>query len=73
MLRTRLIAGPRAGFVLSAIVATLLTIVSVGETFFEPLRVRPGEAGAHHAAPAARRDAHRRRQRRAPPGARRAA
>lgn len=41
MLRTRLIAGPRAGFVLSAVAATLLTIVSVGETFFEPLRVRP--------------------------------
>ena len=41
MLRTRLIAGPRAGFVLSAVVATLLTIVSVAETFFEPLRVRP--------------------------------
>jgi putative nucleotidyltransferase with HDIG domain len=40
MLRTRLIAGPRAGFVLSAVVATLLTIISVGETFFEPLRVR---------------------------------
>jgi cyclic-di-AMP phosphodiesterase PgpH len=45
MLRTRLIAGPRAGFVLSAVVATLLTIVSVAETFFEPLRVRP-EASA---------------------------
>ena len=42
MLRTRLIAGPRAGFVLSAVVATLLTIISVAETFFEPLRVRPG-------------------------------
>ncbi|HVZ36590.1 MAG TPA: HDIG domain-containing protein, partial [Polyangiaceae bacterium] len=41
MLRTRLIAGPRAGFVLSAVVATLLTIVSVAETFFAPLRVRP--------------------------------
>lgn len=41
MLRTRLIAGPRAGFVLSAVVATLLTIASVAETFFEPLRVRP--------------------------------
>jgi cyclic-di-AMP phosphodiesterase PgpH len=43
MLRTRLIAGPRAGFVLSAVVATLLTIISVGETFFEPLRVRSDE------------------------------
>jgi putative nucleotidyltransferase with HDIG domain len=41
MLRTRLIAGPRAGFVLSAVVATLLTIISVAETFFEPLRVNP--------------------------------
>ncbi|MEY4511238.1 MAG: hypothetical protein RLZZ450_3360 [Pseudomonadota bacterium] len=41
MLRTRLIAGPRAGFVLSAVVATLLTIISVAETFFEPLRVSP--------------------------------
>lgn len=27
---------------LSAVVATLLTIISVAETFFEPLRVRPG-------------------------------
>lgn len=41
MLRTRLIAGPRAGLVLSAVTATLLTIISVGETFFEPLRVTP--------------------------------
>lgn len=44
MLRTRLIAGPRAGFVLSAVMATLLTIVSVAETFFEPLRVDPGRS-----------------------------
>ncbi|HKO90246.1 MAG TPA: HDIG domain-containing protein, partial [Polyangiaceae bacterium] len=39
MLRTRLIAGPRAGLVLSAVLATLMTIVGAGETFFEPLRV----------------------------------
>src|SRR5687767_412153 len=44
MLRTRLIAGPRAGLVLSAVTATLLTIISVGETFFEPLRVTPDTA-----------------------------
>ena len=44
MLRTRLIAGPRAGFVLSAVAATLLTIISVAETFFEPLRVHPESA-----------------------------
>jgi putative nucleotidyltransferase with HDIG domain len=43
MLRTRLIAGPRAGLVLSAVTATLLTLISVGETFFEPLRVVPNE------------------------------
>src|SRR5262249_22864816 len=43
MLRTRLIAGPRAGMVMSAVAATLLTIISVGETFFEPLRVTPSE------------------------------
>ena len=43
MLRTRLISGPRAGIVMSAVTATLLTIISVGETFFEPLRVRPDE------------------------------
>jgi cyclic-di-AMP phosphodiesterase PgpH len=41
MLRTRLIAGPRAGLIMSAVTATLLTIISVGETFFEPLRVDP--------------------------------
>jgi hypothetical protein len=44
MLRTRLIAGPRAGLVLSAVTATLLTLVSAGETFFEPLRVNAREA-----------------------------
>src|SRR3954469_24176137 len=43
MLRTRLIAGPRAGLIMSAVTATLLTIISVGETFFEPLRVRPDQ------------------------------
>ncbi len=43
MLRTRLIAGPRAGLVMSAVTATLLTIISVGETFFEPLRVEPDQ------------------------------
>ncbi|MFT3921078.1 MAG: HDIG domain-containing protein [Myxococcales bacterium] len=44
MLRTRLIAGPRAGLIMSAVTATLLTIISVGETFFEPLRVRPDQS-----------------------------
>ena len=44
MLRTRLIAGPRAGLVLSAVTATLLTMICVGETFFEPLRVTPDAA-----------------------------
>src|SRR5688572_21172604 len=43
MLQTRLISGPRAGLVMSAVAATLLTLVSVSETLFEPLRVRPGE------------------------------
>ncbi len=43
MLRTRLIAGPRAGLIMSAVTATLLTIISVGETFFEPLRVYPDQ------------------------------
>lgn len=41
MLRTRLIAGPRAGLILSAVLATLMTLVGAGETFFEPLRVTP--------------------------------
>lgn len=43
MLRTRLIAGPSAGFVVSAVTATLLTLANVGETFFEPLRIDPAE------------------------------
>src|SRR4051812_14427067 len=43
MLRTRLISGPRAGIVMSAVTATLLTIISVAETFFEPLRVTTEE------------------------------
>lgn len=43
MLRTRLISGPRAGVVMSAVAAALLTIISVGETLFEPLRVLPSE------------------------------
>jgi putative nucleotidyltransferase with HDIG domain len=43
MLQTRLISGPRAGLVMSAVAATLLTIVSVSETLFEPLRVIPGQ------------------------------
>jgi putative nucleotidyltransferase with HDIG domain len=46
MLRTRLIAGPRAGLVLSAVTATLLTLISAGETFFEPLRVNETSAAA---------------------------
>lgn len=41
MLRTRLIAGPASGFVLSAVVATALTALSFGETLFEPWRVDP--------------------------------
>jgi cyclic-di-AMP phosphodiesterase PgpH len=43
MMRTRLIAGPRAGLVMSAVTATLLTLIAIGDTFFEPLRVTPGE------------------------------
>lgn len=43
MLRTRLISGPRAGVVMSAVAAALLTIISLGETLFEPLRVVPNE------------------------------
>ena len=42
MLRTRLIAGAVSGFVLSAVAATLLTFIGFCETFFEPLRVDPG-------------------------------
>ncbi len=41
MLRTRLIAGPISGFVLSAVFATVLTFANFGETFFEPWRVDP--------------------------------
>src|SRR5688572_30236262 len=43
MLRTRLIVGSTAGLVLSAVFATLMTGVAVFETFFEPLRVVPGQ------------------------------
>ncbi len=43
MLRTRLLAGTTAGFVLSAVFATVLTMVDRFETFFEPLRVEPTE------------------------------
>jgi putative nucleotidyltransferase with HDIG domain len=42
MLRTRLIAGPTSGFVLSAVMATALTMISFGEALFEPWRVEPG-------------------------------
>jgi putative nucleotidyltransferase with HDIG domain len=41
MLRTRLIAGPVSGLVLSAVLATVLTLANFGETFFEPWRVDP--------------------------------
>jgi putative nucleotidyltransferase with HDIG domain len=41
MLRTRLIAGPVSGFVLSAVLASVLTLANFGETFFEPWRVDP--------------------------------
>lgn len=41
MLRTRLIAGPASGFVLSAVIATALTVLSFGEALFEPWRVEP--------------------------------
>ncbi len=41
MLRTRLIAGVTAALVLSAVCATLLTLLATVETFFEPLRVDP--------------------------------
>lgn len=44
MLRTRLIAGPTAGFVLSALFATVMTVVNVGEALVEPLRVQPGRS-----------------------------
>jgi cyclic-di-AMP phosphodiesterase PgpH len=42
MLRTRLIAGPTAGFVLSAVFATAMVLLSLAETLAEPLRVDPG-------------------------------
>ena len=41
MLRTRLIAGVTSGFVLSAVFATVLSLLNFGETFFEPWRVEP--------------------------------
>lgn len=41
MLRTRLIAGITAAVVLSAVCATLLTMLNTAEIFFEPLRVDP--------------------------------
>jgi len=41
MMRTRLIAGPVTGLVLSAILATVLALVSSAETLVEPLRVDP--------------------------------
>ena len=43
MLRTRLIAGPIAGFVLSAAFATVLVAVAASETLIAPLRVNPDE------------------------------
>ena len=42
MLRTRLIAGSMAGFVLSAVFATIMTAVATVELTIEPLRVLPG-------------------------------
>jgi len=41
MMRTRLIAGPATGLVLSAIFATVLALVSSAETLVEPMRVDP--------------------------------
>jgi len=41
MMRTRLIAGPVTGLVLSAILATALALVSSADTLVEPLRVDP--------------------------------
>jgi putative nucleotidyltransferase with HDIG domain len=41
MLRTRLIAGATSGFVLSMVLATVITLANFGETFFEPWRVDP--------------------------------
>ncbi len=42
MFRTRLIAGPMAGLVLSAVFATVATLVHSGDAVIEPLRVEPG-------------------------------
>lgn len=41
MLRTRLIAGSTAGFVLSAVFATLTTAIGIGDALIQPLRVDP--------------------------------
>jgi putative nucleotidyltransferase with HDIG domain len=41
MLRTRLVAGATAGFVLSSVTAVALTLLAYFETFVEPLRVDP--------------------------------
>ncbi|QQR88668.1 MAG: HDIG domain-containing protein [Myxococcales bacterium] len=43
MLRTRLIASLTAGFVLSSVAATVLTLANTAESFFEPLRVDPAK------------------------------
>lgn len=43
MLRTRLIAGSTAGFVLGALFATVMTITSSVDVLLEPLRVEPTE------------------------------
>ena len=43
MLRTRLIAGSASGLVLSAIFAAAMTVVNVGETWIDSLRVIPGQ------------------------------
>ncbi|MCC7537736.1 MAG: HDIG domain-containing protein [Deltaproteobacteria bacterium] len=42
MLRTRLIAGRVSGVVLSTVLATLLVVINVAETFFPTLRFTPG-------------------------------
>lgn len=42
MLRTRLIAGRVSGVVLSTVLATLLVVLNVAETFFPTLRFTPG-------------------------------
>lgn len=43
MLRTRLIAGSAAGFVLSAVFATVSAGIGIGDALVEPLRVVPGQ------------------------------